>query len=413
MSPNNQTVLIIEADRLFADLLAEQMIQLGFSSIHYAKDGADAINRFEQNRLQFDIVLCGLKPSNEDGVLFLRYLIRRAFTGDLVVMQEAGGEFVWPNDAIESLDALPILGTLQKPTAQQALWKTLQNHADMLRKQPGLYSPLDITIEELEAGFENGEMSLHYQPQVDLLTETMVGVESLVRWEHPRLGSISPVRFIAEAEHCGLINTLTERVFAASIAQLALWRAEGLALDLSVNIAIQNLEMTTLPELLLGMAERFGIPAACITLELSENQLVKNPTSVVKTLQRLKAKGFGLAIEGFGSGVLDLEHLDGLPFTELKISRAFVDNARRKGDSMDRLKHTIAFAHRRGLQVVAGGVEADWHWQLARKLGCNKAQGYYIAKPMPPVQLAPSLRAWNETTRSIKSAYGEALCAPA
>jgi EAL domain-containing protein (putative c-di-GMP-specific phosphodiesterase class I) len=348
-----------------------------------------------------------------DGVEFLQNLILREFDGGIVLMGATGGQFMASVEKLGGLHILRMLGTLNKPVTQQALWKVLGRRIDASKRQkPGAASVLEITAEELGDALDGSGLSLCYQPQVDVRTEAIVGVESLVRWDHPRLGLISPVRFVAEAEHHGLVDKLAERVFAASMAQAARWRAEGIFLNVSVNVSMQNLEVLSLPDFLSAMAERFGLPPACLTLELNESQLVTDPASVLEILSRLRRKGLGLAIEDFGAGHADLEHLSGLPFTELKIGRAFVLNARQKPGAMALLKNTVLLAKKLGLKVVAEGVEAEWHWDLVKSLGCDLAQGYYIAKPMPPAQLVSCLKSWNDITHTIKSAYDQALCAP-
>lgn len=412
MNPKEQNILIVDGDKLFAELLVEQMAQLGFSSIQCAADGAGAIRAIDREGRPFDVVLCGLELSGQDCARFFQGLIRRGFDGGVVLLVESEGPLLAEPPGLDGLHALSMLGTLRKPATPQALWKVLAHRVEVsARKKPASDSILEITAQELELALEDGGMSLCYQPQVDLATGSIVGVESLLRWDHPRLGPVSPVRFVAEAEYHGLIHKLTERVFAASMAQVARWRAQGIFLNLSVNVSMQNLEMAALPDFLSAMAKRFGLPPESLTLELNESQMVTDPASVLAILSRLRDRGLGLAIENFGKGRGDLAHLSGLPFTELKISRAFILNAYQKPGALALLKNTVRLAKALGLKVVAEGVEAEWHWQMAKTIGCDLAQGYHIARPMPPAQLLPCLQHWNEVTHTVKSAYSQALLA--
>jgi EAL domain-containing protein (putative c-di-GMP-specific phosphodiesterase class I) len=410
MNPEEQHILIVDDDSLAVELLVEQMAQLGFVSIRHAGDGAAALALIDETPNAFDFLLCDLNMPTMDGVELLRHLTQRQFEGGVVLMAEANGHLLESVESLGRLHALRMLGTLRKPVSGQALWKVLGHHIDLpTRREIGIASVLEITPDELERALGQGKLSLYYQPQVDVLTESIVGVESLVRWNHPRLGLVSPVRFIAQAEHLGLIDRLTERVFMAAIAQAAEWRAAGIALDVSVNVSMQNLQTLSLPDALFALAQRFGLPLDCLTLELNESQLVTNPASVLEILARLRMKGLGLAIDDFGTGYADLEHLSQLPFTELKIGRSFIVNAFHKTAAMAILKNTVSLAKRLGLKVVAEGVETEQQWELVKQIGCDLAQGYYIARPMSADQLVACLTHWNETTHTIKTAYDQAL----
>jgi len=410
MNPEEQHILIVDNEELAVELLAEQMAQLGFSSVRHAADGSAALKLIDEDPQGFDFILCDLNLPTMDGVELLRHLNQRAFDGGVVLMAEGSAHLLESVESLGRLHALRMLGTLRKPVSVQALWKVLGQHIHVAkRRKPGAASVLEITPDELQNALSLGKLSLYYQPQVDVLTENIVGVESLVRWNHPRLGLVSPVRFIAQAEHLGLIDKLTERVFKAAVAQAAEWRAEGLVLGMSVNVSMQNLQILSLPDALSAMAQRFGLPLDCLTLELNESQLVTNPASVLEILARLRMKGLGLAIDDFGTGYADLEHLSELPFTELKIGRSFIVNAFHKSATMAILKNTVLLAKKLNLKVVAEGVETEQQWELVKAIGCDLAQGYYIAKPMSADRLVACLTHWNETTLTIKTAYDQAL----
>ena len=412
MNPEEQNILLVDDDEFAVELLLEQMTQLGFTSIRHAANGADALKLIDENRHFFDFILCDLNMPTMDGIELLRHLTQREFEGGVVLMAEGNAHLLESVESLGRLHALRMLGTLRKPVSVQALWKVLGHHIDLSKKRkPSVV--LEITYDELEKALSLGKLSLYYQPQVDVRTENIVGVESLVRWNHPRLGLVSPVRFIAQAEHLVLIDRLTERVFKAAVAQAAEWRAAGMILDMSVNVSMQNLQILSLPDILADLAERFKLPLDCLTLELNESQLVTNPASALEILARLRMKGLGLAIDDFGTGYADLEHLSELPFTELKIGRSFIVNAFHKTATMAILKSTVALAKKLNLKVVAEGVETEQQWELVKAIGCDLAQGYYIAKPMSADELVACLKHWNETTLTIKTAYDQALRARA
>ena len=405
MNPEEQNVLIVDGDALFAELLAEQVAQLGFASVRHAADAAAALALAEENPGFFDLLLCGLDAPAAGGAELLRQLGRRGFDGGVVLMAEAGGQCLEAG-----LHGPRMLGTLQKPFSAAVLWQVLGQPADApRRRKQGGACILAITAAELEKALSLGKLSLYYQPQVDVRSEAIVGVEALLRWNHPRLGLVSPVRFIAQAEHLGLIDRLAERVFKAALAQAGQWMDSGLALDLSVNVSMQNLQIVALPEVLAAMAGHFGLPLDCLTLDLNESQLASHPAWAREVLARLRGKGLGLAVDDFGAGLADLQHLAALPFTELKIGRPFIVNASHKPAALALLKKTVAAAKQLRWRVAAKGIENERQWALAKEIGCDLAQGYYLAKPMPAAALAACLRNWNDTTLTIKSAYDQAL----
>ncbi|MFM8331750.1 MAG: EAL domain-containing protein [Candidatus Methylumidiphilus sp.] len=411
MNPAEQNILIIDDDELFVDLLIEQLVQLGFSSIQWAADGNAALRAIDENIHFFDLILCDLEMPGMDGIEILRHLTQRSFAGGVVVVTGAGDHLLSSVEKLGRLHALRMLGALSKPVSGQALWKVISHPIDMSAKKPAPAADavLEISVKELEAALGHDQFKLYYQPQVDLRTDKIVGVESLLRWNHPRLGPISPMRFVAQAEHLGLIDKLTERVLRVAVAQGAEWRALGLPLNISVNVSMQNLQSLTLPEFLASMTRRLRFPLDCLTLELNESQLVTNPASALEILVRLRLRGMGIAIDDFGTGYADLEHLSELPFTELKIDRFFVANAFKKPSAMEILKTTVDLAKKLNLKVAAEGVETQKQWNLVKEIGCDVAQGYHIAKPMPAEHIQAWLHAWNETTNTIKSAYGMAM----
>lgn len=413
MNLKEKNVLVIDPDKFHSDLLGGHMAQLGVPHLRVAMGIVDAINQISASPHSFDLILCGLDMSKMDGLEFLQHLILREFRGAIVLTGEAGGQFLESVRKLGGLHILNMLGAIGRPAGLQDLAKVLGCRLALPRRQePGATSVLEITAEELDEALEEGGLSLRYQPQFDVRSEAIVGVKSLIRWDHPRFGPISPVGFIAQAEQHGLVDKLAERLLAASMAQAGRWRAEGVFLGMSVGVSAQNLEMSSLPEFLSAMAERFGLPPAYLTLEVNEGQLVKGSAAIAKTLPLLRKKGIGLALEGFGNALASAEQLGGPPFTQLKLSRAYIANARMQPGGTAQLKQDVAQAKKLGMKVVAEGVEAEWHWSLLKEVGCDLAQGNYLAQAMSSAQLVSCLKNWNETTRTIKLAYGQVMCAP-
>jgi diguanylate cyclase (GGDEF)-like protein/PAS domain S-box-containing protein len=228
-----------------------------------------------------------------------------------------------------------------------------------------------------------GEASLHYQPRVDAHSGAVVGVEALVRWHHPELGSVSPGRFIPIAEETGQIIALGGWILEQACRQHAAWRAEGLGeIPVSVNVSAIQLRDTAFPALLREALSTHGVEAAAVELELTETFLMENAAATIDSLAALKALGVTLAIDDFGTGYSSLNYLHQFPIDKLKIDQSFVRDMLDDPADLAITQAIIGLGHTLGLHVVAEGVELDAEAQLLRAAGCDELQGYLFARPM-------------------------------
>lgn len=222
----------------------------------------------------------------------------------------------------------------------------------------------------------------------------MIGVETLVRWNHPRNGLVFPERFIAIAEQHGLINELTQTVLSAALRQLRAWRDRGLALQVAVNVSMENLRTLAFPDWVAEQLAAAGLPAGSLILEITESQLMVDKVASLDTLSRLRLKQVGLSIDDFGTGHSSLSLLRDIPFSELKVDRSFVHGASYDASLRAIVEASLAMARQMGLTTVAEGVEEKADWEFLRSAGCDQAQGFMIARPMPAVRLPGWLDHW-------------------
>jgi len=295
--------------------------------------------------------------------------------------------------------------------AEDAAVDTLLRHADVamyaakrgrLGQQvydPALdtYSPERLgRIAGLRAAIAAGALTLHYQPQADLASGRVRGVEALVRWPHPdpEQGLIPPDAFIPLAEQTGLIGPLTDWVLGEAIRQCGVWRRAGLALSVSVNLSVWNLHDPALPERIAALLRAQAVPPASLRLEVTETTLMADPERALAILTRLADLGIHLAVDDFGSGYSSLAYLKTLPVDELKIDKGFVCEL--AGDATDAaiVASTVGLGHALGLRVVAEGIEDRVTWELLAGMGCDVAQGYYLSRPLP----ADDLTRWLQAT---------------
>jgi diguanylate cyclase (GGDEF)-like protein/PAS domain S-box-containing protein len=245
-------------------------------------------------------------------------------------------------------------------------------------------------IGEMRQAIEAGQFVLHYQPLVGLQSGDANRVEALVRWQHPQRGFIPPDQFIPLAEQTGLIEPLTRWVLDAALAQCRRWREAGVALSVAVNLSTRTLHDPNLPEVISALLRKHGIAPEQLRLEVTESVIMYDPERVLGVLARLTRMGVRFSIDDFGTGYSSLGYLRRLPVDELKIDKSFV--LEMTADENDALivRSTIDLAHNLGLRVVAEGIENLETYTRLAQLGCDMAQGFYLARPMP----AAALEVW-------------------
>jgi len=250
-----------------------------------------------------------------------------------------------------------------------------------------------VMLGQLRRALTEGQLEVHYQPKADLCTGAVDGVEALVRWRHPQQGLIPPDEFIPLAESSGLIEGLTRYVIDAAVAQLALWREQGLHMKVAVNVSVRDLSGGKLTATVADSLDRHAVPARCLQLEMTEGSLFAESHRAATTLRHLDVLGISLSLDDFGTGYSSLEHLRRLPVQEIKVDKSFVN--RMVADPRDRaiVRSVIDLAGGLGMRVVAEGVEDRQTWDLLRDMGCDSAQGWFLSRAEPAQLLTPWLLA--------------------
>ena len=242
----------------------------------------------------------------------------------------------------------------------------------------------------LRRGIEGDELRLYLQPKVDMASGRVCGAEALVRWQHPERGLVPPMEFIALAEHTGLIKPLTEWMLTAALQQNRVWMTEGRALPIAVNLSARNLRDADLLEQISQMLVDFDVIPGLLELEITESTVMDDAEFALGVLHALRDMGIPLYVDDFGTGYSSLSYLQRLPVEYIKIDQAFVRDMLNSRDSATIVRSTIDLVHDLGRKIVAEGIETIEHWHQLKKLGCDMAQGYFIAKPMP----AADFQAW-------------------
>jgi diguanylate cyclase (GGDEF)-like protein len=274
--------------------------------------------------------------------------------------------------------------------ADQAMYRAKDKGERYAVYDPTVDSEVDRLrlVDDLRGALQNDELELHYQPQIDLSSGSVVAVEALVRWPHPRLGFVPPLSFLPLAEGAGLMRRLTTFVLHEALAQCAHWRRQGHNLTMSINVSATNMLDVDFVDVVAEQLRRHQVPAEALILEITETTIISDLGHCGQVIDRLRALGCTVSIDDFGAGFTSLASLSNLAVGEVKLDRSFLTALEHDPDSRALIEATISLAHALGLQVVAEGVEEEATLSLLARLGCDLAQGYYIARPAPASELA-------------------------
>ena len=305
-----------------------------------------------------------------------------------ITVEGSVGIVLVPRGDAEGTDALDAKELLHR--ADLALSAAGERAERVARFDPQMLEAgalVPVLMAELVEAMTAGDVVVHYQPQVELGTGRVFGVEALVRWQHADHGFISPMTFVPAAERTGLIRDLTQYVLDRALAQCAAWRRDGLNLTVAVNLSVRNLLDVGLVDDVGAALARHGLPPSSLELEITETMAMVDPLRSAAVLGALDALGVTLSVDDYGTGYGSLAYLQRLPVRRLKIDRSFVAGVVDDQASAAIVRSTIELAHALGLSVVAEGVEDDETLRALVRMDCYAAQGFGIGRPVPAGQI--------------------------
>jgi EAL domain-containing protein (putative c-di-GMP-specific phosphodiesterase class I) len=254
------------------------------------------------------------------------------------------------------------------------------------------HDPAELSlVAELRGAAERGELVPRYQPKVDLARNVVTGFEALTYWEHPVRGLLTPGAFVPVAERTGAIRHLTRAVFDLAVRQLREWQKHDASLTVAVNLSAVDLLDLELADHLDFVLREHGVDAHNLCLEITESTIMGDVDRTHAVLDRLAESGFRLSIDDFGTGYSSLAYLKNLPVHEVKIDRSLVDGIAASPQDRTIVRATVEMAHSLGLTVVAEGIETREQQALLVGLGCDYAQGFLYARPLPAAEAEASL----------------------
>lgn len=377
------TVLVLE-DEPFQRLVTVTALEKVLSGpILQAADGHAAVAALSTCEA-VDIVLCDLKMAGMDGLAFLRHASSSGKVGAVVLCSELDPVLRQATIAMIHCLGLTFLGDLGKPFKLEGFSQLVKRYRALRSASPEVLSPAELpTLSDVQQGLDNGEFEAYYQPKVTLQGQALVGAEVLARWIHPQWGVLTPAHFLPVMEEHNLISRLFWQLFEQGLALQQSLMLEGRVIDLAFNLHPTQLACTALTERIPLLLKRFQVPAARIMFEITESSLISAPASSLENLVRLRMLGCGLAMDDFGAGYSSLDRLSELPFSQVKLDRAFVRKMQSQPKSAAIISCAVALARALEISLVVEGVETAEQQARLIELGGTFAQGFLFARPMP------------------------------
>lgn len=390
-------ILLVDDDAFMLGAQAMLLDGIGYRRVGTAISAEVALGLIRGNPGRVNVLVCDLNMPGMDGIELLRVLDAEGYAGGVILLSGEGTRVVQTVQRLLGRSRLVLLGALDKPASGEALralidaWQTRPP-----ARPPGAAAAPAFTEADLRLAHDQGQWVLHYQPKVDLSSGALASLEALMRWRHPAQGLVMPDRFIGLAESCGLIDPMTDWALREALAQIARWRAGGLSTRVAVNVSMDSLAAPEFAGRVAAIVREMAMQPQDLILEVTESKLSAHAVASLENLVRLRVQRFGLSIDDFGTGHSSLAQLRDVPFTELKVDRSFVHGARDNAVVRPILEGSIGMARRLGMQSVAEGVETEDDWRLLQEIGCDLAQGYFIARPMEAHQVPAWLEGWSE-----------------
>jgi len=380
------SIMLVDDDYIMHRVTTVMLNDLGISSVLNAMSGSAALDMLQQNGERIEVIICDLNMPEMDGVELIRHLATSGFGGSLIL---TSGEDVRILKTVEKLaieHELHVLGVMEKPVTPAKLSELLDS-LDQIRQEGTLMMNDPFNLADLEQAITCNQLDTFFQPKIDIKSGEVVGVEALVRWNHPVMGLIKPNAFITMAEDHGLIGGLTDVVCNKALDFAARLKAMGYHLNIAINISVDSLTNLEWPDRISSLLAESGLEPSSISFEITESRLMEHLSVALDILSRLSLKQFNLSIDDFGTGYSSMEQLQRIPFAEFKIDRAFVHGAARETSARAILESSVLLAKKLDMKVVAEGVEDQEDWDLVAEVGCDQVQGYFVSRPLPFRQL--------------------------
>ncbi len=385
-----QSILVIDDESSICELVAATASAMGIP----CTTTTDADTFLGCLSPDITLILIDLIMPKMDGVELLRLLAQRQCKAGIVLVSGTGNRVIETAAELTQSLGLSIIGHLNKHFRITELEAVLQLQA--LPAAPPVVNETSEPIpqdEELYRAIRQDEFILYYQPQIDIATTNVSGVEALVRWQHPERGIIFPDYFVDRLESLGLIDQLGWLTAERAMSEMAQFADDyDSALVLSLNASVHSLKDLKFPDKFISLAEKHGIAAGNLTIEITESGFIEELSRTLDVLTRLRMKNVKPSIDDFGTGFSMMQQLRTVPATELKIDKTFVQNMHLNDRDRVMVEKTIEIGHELGMRVVGEGVETQKQVDFLRTHNCDALQGYLFSRPLPLPQMSTWLK---------------------
>jgi EAL domain-containing protein (putative c-di-GMP-specific phosphodiesterase class I) len=379
LPPQNANHLVVaDADLDSARLVSEVGARLGFA----VTSVTDAAQLHEEcARVAPSVIVLDPQSLGATETELLRGLERRHGNSTIIIASVAHAKGTASAEELGLAYGLQVSVSLKKPLTDEALEAALA---------PQIVSAYRFTEQDLRRAVDRAQLLVHYQPKMCATVRgwKVTGMEALLRWNHPDYGLVHPQDFIGLAEQYGLIGALTDFVLQSGIDQLSEWNRLGPRLDLSVNLSPKLVNELDFPDRMSDFLAARGVAPEQLTLEITESAALEDPRCTFDILSRLRLKGIGVSLDDFGIGYSSLTQLYKLPFSEVKIDRTIGMDLPHTDAARTIVRAIVDLGHNLGIAVCCEGVESAGALEFVHQCGCDYAQGYYLARPMPAQDLA-------------------------
>jgi EAL domain-containing protein (putative c-di-GMP-specific phosphodiesterase class I) len=372
--------LIVEDQGVQRVVLVNTLEGLGARHVIAAEDGRVALELLHDRDRTVDVIISDLDMPEMDGMELIRHLGEDGGDYSLIVASALDRSILSSVEAMARSYGVRLLGAIEKPICPERLRTLIEMHA---AAEVGPHEAAHAYgVEEVVAGLARQEFVPYFQPKVHMRSGAVKGAEALARWIHPRAGVVGAPEFIPVLERSGHMAEFTAFMARSAAAACRGWREKGYDVGLSINLSPVALADVRLAHAMAQVVRAEGVKPRDVTFEVTESSMANNLGRALENLSRLRMRGFGLSIDDYGTGYSSMQQLTRIAFTELKIDQAFVRNATRHRTSRAMLESSLEMAGKLRIQAVAEGIETAGDWELLRDLGCDLAQGYYLARPM-------------------------------
>ena len=383
MKPSELNVLVVEDDEFQRRMSVNMLRSIGVAWATGASNGREALEAIRvANGNPVHIALCDLNMPEMDGMAFLRHLAQEDHNVAIIIVSALDAKLLSSVVRMTRMYGIRLLGAVEKPILHGQLKELLEKYEHLPPVRAAALSPHRFTLHEVLRGVRARQFEPWFQAQVDLGTGGLVGAEALARWMHPEQGIVGPYAFVPMLEQTRQIDELTFQMIEKAAAACRVFHESGFDISVSVNLSLASLDDPALADQITRVVRRAGIEPRHLMLEITESAAMTDVAHALENLARLCMNGFPLSIDDFGTGYASLQQLTRVAFSELKIDQSFVRDASESEALRIVVQSSVEMARRLRVKSVAEGVETQKDWDAVKSVGCDTAQGYFIARPM-------------------------------